>query len=98
MQDPSCSVGKIEKWLSSPATMAPDMSLTIKRRVSIQESGVCNSRGINGDLKNDISLDFRSPFRTPPSMSYGPNEVIELCPQKCHPTRSLLGEVLPPVD
>ncbi|KAG1371176.1 hypothetical protein COCNU_16G002700 [Cocos nucifera] len=37
-QDPSCSVGKIEKWLSSPATMAPDKSMTISRRVSIQES------------------------------------------------------------
>nr|XP_029123131.1 DNA replication ATP-dependent helicase/nuclease DNA2 isoform X1 [Elaeis guineensis] len=73
-QDPSCSVGKLEKWLSSPATMALDKSLTISRRVSIQESEVCNSCGINGDLKNDVSLDFQSPFRTPPSMSYGPNE------------------------
>ncbi|XP_017697653.3 DNA replication ATP-dependent helicase/nuclease JHS1 isoform X2 [Phoenix dactylifera] len=75
-QDPSSSVGKIEKWLSSPATMAPDRSLTISRSVSIQESEVCNSRGFNGDLNNDISLDFGSPFRTPPSMSYGPNELI----------------------
>ncbi|KAF8379125.1 hypothetical protein HHK36_028554 [Tetracentron sinense] len=83
----SGSVDKLEKWLSSPTLRAPEISLVSSRRVPLtsvdpnQEVEYFESRGSAADLNND-AVNQQSPFRTPPSVSYCPDEVIMLlCPE-----------------
>ncbi|URE05997.1 DNA replication factor Dna2 [Musa troglodytarum] len=76
MQVPSCSNSKLEKWLSSSATMASVKSLSFSREVLFEESDDYGSHESNDDPKNATAVDFKSSFRTPPSMPYGSKEQL----------------------
>ncbi|PIA50019.1 hypothetical protein AQUCO_01300626v1 [Aquilegia coerulea] len=74
------SVGKLEKWLSSP-TLNPiykssDSSEQVfKRPVNKdQEMEIHGSQGCGNGFRNTDTAD-QSPFRTPPSVSYSPDEL-----------------------
>ncbi|URE05999.1 DNA replication factor Dna2 [Musa troglodytarum] len=75
-QVPSCSNSKLEKWLSSSATMASVKSLSFSREVLFEESDDYGSHESNDDPKNATAVDFKSSFRTPPSMPYGSKEQL----------------------
>ncbi|XP_065006281.1 DNA replication ATP-dependent helicase/nuclease JHS1-like isoform X1 [Musa acuminata AAA Group] len=75
-QDPSCSNSKLEKWLSSSATVASVKSLSFSREVLFEESEGYGSHESNDDPKNATAVDFKSSFRTPPSMPYGSKEQL----------------------
>ncbi|XP_072955528.1 DNA replication ATP-dependent helicase/nuclease JHS1 isoform X1 [Typha angustifolia] len=68
----SSSIGNVERWLCSPGTAVP---MTSSRRVSYQGSEIYDGQGSNYDVKTDGMVDLQSPFRTPPSLSYGSDEV-----------------------
>ncbi|XP_020085618.1 DNA replication ATP-dependent helicase/nuclease DNA2 isoform X2 [Ananas comosus] len=68
--------GNIKVCLSTPKTTSEDRPLMSSRKTSIQYSEVCESRGSNCDAKNDGTVDLKSPFRTPPSLSYITNELV----------------------
>lgn len=56
--------------------MASVKSLSFSREVLFEESEDYGSHESNDDPKNATVVDFKSSFRTPPSMPYGSKEVI----------------------
>ncbi|WOL06102.1 DNA replication ATP-dependent helicase/nuclease DNA2 [Canna indica] len=77
-QDPSCSSGKFQNWLSSPTAVASKKSLDLSGKILVEESEISDSYGTNGNVKDASIVDLKSEFQTPPSMPYGPKEVISL--------------------
>ncbi|KAL3833010.1 hypothetical protein ACJIZ3_007746 [Penstemon smallii] len=64
--------GKLEKWLSSPPLKASEKSVICSDRVSsrnVNSDHSVNCHGNNSSLNRNITLNTRSPFSTPPSLS-----------------------------
>lgn len=81
MQNSPRPVGKLEKWLSSPTVKAPERSSVSLKGVSFEEVNAdketeLHGLGSRGDPNIIGSMNSQSPFRTPPSLSYFPDEVI----------------------
>ncbi|XP_043718430.1 DNA replication ATP-dependent helicase/nuclease JHS1 isoform X4 [Telopea speciosissima] len=85
-QSPPGSVGKLETWLSSPAPKAPERSVIVSKKIfpralepeqAVEFQGSCVT---SSDRNNTGAVKHRqspfSPFRTPPSMSYGPDDPV----------------------
>ncbi|KAF3791042.1 hypothetical protein EJ110_NYTH15235 [Nymphaea thermarum] len=82
MQNSSGSMGKLEKWLSSPTLIAHGRSAKFSRKVSFQEvssekeNKTQDSEVANGENAVCASAIGQSPFRTPPSALYSSHEYI----------------------
>ncbi|KAK4488581.1 hypothetical protein RD792_004347 [Penstemon davidsonii] len=71
--------GKLEKWLSSPPLKASEKSVICSDRVSSRNVNSDHSvkcHGNNSSLNRNITLNTRSPFSTPPSLSCSHDKVI----------------------
>ncbi|OVA14827.1 DNA replication factor Dna2 [Macleaya cordata] len=72
----------IKKWLSSPTLKPPERSLVLSKKAPLrevdanQEVEVHSSHGSGNDKNNPIAISQRSPFRTPPSVSYCSDEPV----------------------
>ncbi|XP_049936664.1 DNA replication ATP-dependent helicase/nuclease JHS1 isoform X2 [Nymphaea colorata] len=81
-QNSSGSLGKLEKWLSSPTLRAHGRSAKFSRKVSFQEvssekeNKTQDSEVANGENAVCPSAIGQSPFRTPPSALYSSHEYI----------------------
>ncbi|KAM7512220.1 hypothetical protein LguiB_011095 [Lonicera macranthoides] len=71
------SVGKLEKWLSSPPMSAAEKSLIFSNKIGLkgvrldQEMDLLGSDENANENNNDSGLlNSQSPFKTPPSLSY----------------------------
>ena len=84
IQTSPSAAGKLEKWLSSPPVKAAENSLTCSDRVSLRKHTrrhiVCKVENLaNRNSKNNSEkVCSRSPFKTPPSLSYCHDKVIIL--------------------
>ncbi|XP_042487898.1 DNA replication ATP-dependent helicase/nuclease JHS1 isoform X4 [Macadamia integrifolia] len=93
-QSPPGSVGKLETWLSSPPPKAPERSVIVSKKLcpkgveqeqAVEFQGSClNSSDWNNTGAVKCQSPF-SPFRTPPSMSFCPDDTVNdsMCKETC---------------
>ncbi|KAK9273764.1 hypothetical protein L1049_018574 [Liquidambar formosana] len=73
------SVGKLEKWLSSPTLKSVETSLMLANRVGLKRVNPDQHMELNDngtDTNNSGVVGQQSPFRTPPSLSYCNDKVF----------------------
>lgn len=83
MQTSISSVGKLEKWLSSPPMSAAEKSLIFSNRIGLKGVRLDQEMDLHGSDENANAnnndsglLNSQSPFKTPPSLSYCNDKVI----------------------
>ena len=79
MQTSVGSVGKLEKWLSSPPMSAAEKSLIFSNRIGLKGVRLDQEMDLHGSDENNNDsglLNSQSPFKTPPSLSYCNDKVI----------------------